>query len=210
MMSEIPATVKRARHSFRGALGATVFAMIGGLLVVLAVGLFEHYHGDKPFQPFYGSGYDSPEPVDVAEVVQGGTIHVTATKCYSEPIQIYGQSNWHFLGSPSIPPILHTQPSSVSPKGIGCETKTFQHVIPIDLPPGPWELAGIDTASSDCLNRAPVPTPTIGPGTPTPTPGPSPTPVPRPAGCDAVPNRNGSPPVSHTWNTVQFIVKAAP
>lgn len=135
----------RIRASAYAPIVATLVPALLSAIVVLMIGWIFYTVTDSTWNPMSGAGYTSPQVVAEESVPQGGTVHVTATKCVSEDVGAYGQLNLVRI-SPS--PTLFVDYGGLRSGGTktrGCLTRAFSNILPADLPPGVWKIVGIDT-----------------------------------------------------------------
>lgn len=117
-------------------------AVLSAALVYFGVWVRSEFFTEAPFAPLYGPGYDELEQVAEKMVRPGDTLHITATKCAHEQVDVEGQSTWRRVS----PTVLRVSGKSGSLTfQAGCETSRFAVVVP-DLPPGIWERTGTETA----------------------------------------------------------------
>lgn len=135
-----------------GVIIITLAATFGSWLFGLAVGaIFER----APFAPLYGPGYDEPQTILSPEAIDGlapslrpgDTLITTATKCSHEGgVSVSGTVTLRKLEPPPIPNPVQLFTVSRSIQTPGCETRQYATVVP-DLPPGLYELVGVEVAS---------------------------------------------------------------
>lgn len=121
-------------------------SLVVGVSLYLSVSAYLKITEPNLWQPLYGSGYEQLQEVGEETVAPGGILHVTATKCSREDnVDTYGLVTWHRL-EPSIKRFSAANPTT-STKQSGCTTSTFENKVPIDLPPGIYELSAEVVAS---------------------------------------------------------------
>lgn len=121
-----------------------LIACLSAVAFLLVVSTFDRLTADEPWRPLYGAGYDKLQPTQEVIIAAGDVLHVTATKCSHQEVDVYGYSTWLRV-APSVLRIPNGLPlTRVRPEG--CETTVYENQVPADLAPGVWQLEGTETA----------------------------------------------------------------
>lgn len=129
---------------------ALILAALGAAaaMIIVSVAIVRrHYSTPGEFAPLE---YISPQTIDNPGlmVTQGGSLLVTAVKCNhsSEDVGVDGRSYWRNLDTGDLVPKSAVS-GAVRPPG--CPTLHYANLVPIDLPPGRYQLEGVEVADSD-------------------------------------------------------------
>lgn len=115
------------------------------IFVLAAAIVYSVLTATTTFAPF---AYTSPQHVITSIVVQGGFVGVDATKCSKSlgDVAFDSRSWWRRLSDNALIP-FKVEDGLV--RASGCTTLHFENLVPFDLPPGSYQLEGVDTAYSD-------------------------------------------------------------
>lgn len=105
---------------------------------------------ERKFDPFE---FESPQIVAESVAQQGGSIHVTATKCNvtDEPVAYEYTLSWRNVITREL---VFRKAANGLVREPGCKTTTFENHLTEELEPGLWRLEGVETALSETGEKA--------------------------------------------------------
>lgn len=144
--SPYPELLTHITKGWRSWAAVAAIAAVSSVTLLLVLSVIGKITEPAAFAPLYGPAYDKPQPVQEQSVPAGGVLHVTATKCTHQDVDVYGQITWR-----RIDPTVLLRPNATPSTRVfkeGCITGTYANEVPVDLPPGLWTLTAVETAVS--------------------------------------------------------------
>lgn len=117
---------------------------LGAIVILAAATVFAFCGESDTYAPLE---YVNPQVVSTPLVAPGGSVVVTAIKCVKGKDSVYIEGRSWFIRAE--PPLTILYKEGNRAQGEGCLTRVFENELPADIPPGEWQIQGLDVAFGD-------------------------------------------------------------